>query len=93
LSSASSPLSSAAFASSPDATESSADPESDESVEPVAPVAEPASDAPEVPSCAQAIPGLLAIATPIPSVTANAPTLPMNRPYPVGVVAKAGVLP
>ena len=32
------------------------------------------------------------MAAPIPSATANAPTLPMKRPYPVGVVAKEGVL-
>ena len=32
------------------------------------------------PSSAAAMPGLLAIATPIPSATASPPTLPMNRP-------------
>ncbi len=31
-------------------------------------------------SSAAAIPGLLAIATPTPSATANAPILPINRP-------------
>ncbi|WP_396904418.1 hypothetical protein [Mycolicibacterium phlei] len=50
------------------------------------PASVPESDAPpsaEVPgessSCANANPGLLAIAAPTPRATASAPTLPMNR--------------
>jgi hypothetical protein len=38
------------------------------------------SDELDSPSSAAAIPGLLAIAAPIPSATANPPTLPMKRP-------------
>ncbi len=50
------------------------------------------------PSSAAAIPGLLAIAAPTPSATANAPILPINRPQArfssleCGVVANCGVL-
>jgi len=43
------------------------------------------------PSSAAATPGLLAIAAPTPTATANAPTLPTNRPVD-GVVANGGVL-
>jgi hypothetical protein len=39
-----------------------------------------ASEVVDRPSSATAIPGLLAIAAPIPSATANAPILPTNRP-------------
>jgi hypothetical protein len=38
------------------------------------------SDELDCPSSAAAIPGLLAIAAPIPSATASPPTLPMKRP-------------
>ena len=48
---------------------------------------------PDGPSSASAMPGLLAIAAPMPSATANAPTLPMKCPYVFGVVANAAVLP
>ncbi|BBY43528.1 hypothetical protein [Mycolicibacterium celeriflavum] len=72
----------------------------DAPVVPAEPDAPDAPDAPvelsdelEAPSSAAASPGLLAIATPTPSATASAPTLPMNRPYVFGVVATAGVLP
>jgi hypothetical protein len=41
---------------------------------------DPASEELDFPSSAAAIAALLAIAAPIPSATANPPTLPMNRP-------------
>jgi hypothetical protein len=41
---------------------------------------DPPSEELDFPSSAAAIAGLLAIAAPIPSATANPPTLPMNRP-------------
>ncbi|WP_337442237.1 hypothetical protein [Mycolicibacterium moriokaense] len=44
------------------------------------------------PSSAEAMAAPLAIATPIPMATASPPTLPMNLPYPSGVVAKGRVL-
>jgi hypothetical protein len=43
------------------------------------------------PSSATASPGLLAIAAPTPTATANAPTVPTNRPVD-GAVANGGVL-
>jgi TetR/AcrR family transcriptional regulator, repressor for neighboring sulfatase len=53
---------------------------------------DPASEALAFPSFALAIAGLLAIAAPIPSASANPPTLPMNRPYRYGVVATGRIL-
>jgi hypothetical protein len=44
------------------------------------------------PSSAEAMAAPLVIATPIPMATASPPTLPMNLPYPSGVVAKGRVL-
>jgi hypothetical protein len=51
------------------------------------------SDEFEAPSSAAASPGVFAIEAPMPSATASAPTLQMKRPYVLGVVATAGVLP
>ena len=59
---------------------------------PVAPAAPAEPDAPWAPLSARASPGLLAIAALIPSATASAPTLPMNRPYEFGVDANEGAL-
>lgn len=52
-----------------------------------------APEAPGEPFSASAMPGLFATAAPMPSATANAPTLPMKRAYVCGVVANEGVLP
>jgi len=55
----------------------------DDSLDDVAELVPDVDPDPEVsdwPSSAAAMPGLLAIAAPIPSATASAPTLPMNRP-------------
>ena len=80
--------SSPVFASSPAVLVPSAGPEPAEPGETVPPDDE--SDAPDGPSCAHAMPGLFATASPIPNATASAPTLPMKPAYPAGVVAKEG---
>jgi hypothetical protein len=59
----------------PPDSDAESDPELDESE-----LADDDSEPLEVPSSAAATPGVLAIAAPIPSATANAPTLPMKRP-------------
>jgi hypothetical protein len=56
-------------------------------------VFEEVAEALDLPSSAPAMAGLLAIAAPIPSATANPPTLPMNRPYRYGVMATGRLLP